>query len=366
MPGIIRHAVLAIIDAAKEICDAGNFKWGPVPTGGCSWSIRGSSGEALAPPHVADRLAQAAKELEEIVDKASNLAIRSEIPHVVGPQPPAEGVPESASAQYAAAVAAWRESHEIIPELNLTPEVLRPVLAKAERLLEFFAEYHEAIAVGSSRLALRTIHLWQRYFQAAVAVEQELDRLGFGPRKQVTHLRGPHAGILGLEMWLMGMRLGAHPNANSEEERRRYWGEATQSGNWRMESLEDPPDFSKRVLPELREHVKQLRSDCSRPVSNKTERTGKDRNDKPDDVDWKELLLSPPLSAAQIAERLRQPVDLVERTLRYFRKQHDFGFTKDEDAGFGEAAFRYKMEDVLLHLKKWYDKRQKKAARANT
>jgi hypothetical protein len=82
-------------------------------------------------------------------------------------------------------------------------------------------------------------------------------------------------------------------------------------------------------------------------------------------VDWQALLLSPPLSAAQIADKLGQPVALVERTLRNFRNQHDFGFITDEDAGVGEARFRYKMDDVLSHLQKWYRKRQKKAAKRN-
>jgi hypothetical protein len=77
-------------------------------------------------------------------------------------------------------------------------------------------------------------------------------------------------------------------------------------------------------------------------------------------VDWQALLLSPPLSAGQIAERLGQPRELVERTLRHFRKAYDYGFVEDEDAGAGEARFRYKMSDVLTHLQKWYLKRQKK------
>jgi len=49
-------------------------------------------------------------------------------------------------------------------------------------------------------------------------------------------------------------------------------------------------------------------------------------------VDWQGLLLMPPPTAAQIAERLGQPKDLVERTLRYFRTQSDHGFIKDDDA----------------------------------
>jgi len=55
----------------------------------------------------------------------------------------------------------------------------------------------------------------------------------------------------------------------------------------------------------------------------------------PPEPDWQALLLSPPLSAAAIAEALGQPVKLVERTLRYFREQHDSGFVTDEDAGTG-------------------------------
>lgn len=78
-------------------------------------------------------------------------------------------------------------------------------------------------------------------------------------------------------------------------------------------------------------------------------------------IDWQALLLMPPLTAAEIADELREQVELVERTLRYFRQQHDYGFVKDEDAG--RTTYRYKMPDVLAHLQKWWLKRQKKAAR---
>jgi hypothetical protein len=78
-------------------------------------------------------------------------------------------------------------------------------------------------------------------------------------------------------------------------------------------------------------------------------------------VDWNSLLFSPPLTASEIAERLGQPVELVQRTLKYFRQQHDYGFTKVEDAGVAKAHFRYHMPDVLTHLQKWYVKRQMKA-----
>jgi len=85
-----------------------------------------------------------------------------------------------------------------------------------------------------------------------------------------------------------------------------------------------------------------------------------DDQPNPSEVDWQGLLLMPPLTAAEIAERLGQPKDLVERTLRYFRTQHDYGFIKDDDAGRTDAKFRYKMPDVLAHLQRWYVKRQRK------
>ena len=80
-------------------------------------------------------------------------------------------------------------------------------------------------------------------------------------------------------------------------------------------------------------------------------------------IDWLALLMMPPLSAGEIAGKLGEPVPDVERTLRYFRNSQDYGFTKDVNAGIGEAKFRYKMNDVLAHLQKWYVKRQKKAAK---
>jgi hypothetical protein len=76
--------------------------------------------------------------------------------------------------------------------------------------------------------------------------------------------------------------------------------------------------------------------------------------------DWQSLLLSPPLSAGQIAEKLGQPKELVGRTLAYFRKQFDRGFIEDGDASVGDDRFRYKMPDVLEHLQRWYVKRQRR------
>jgi hypothetical protein len=78
-------------------------------------------------------------------------------------------------------------------------------------------------------------------------------------------------------------------------------------------------------------------------------------------IDWHGLLLMPPLCAAEIAEKLGQPVELVERTLRYFRSQYDYGFIVDDDAG--KTTYRYKMPDVLSHLQKWLVKRLKKLGR---
>jgi hypothetical protein len=80
----------------------------------------------------------------------------------------------------------------------------------------------------------------------------------------------------------------------------------------------------------------------------------------PGEIDWQALLLMPPLTASEIAGHLGQPKELVERTLRYFRSQHDYGFIKDDDAGTTDATFRYKMPDVLSHLQKWYVKRRRK------
>jgi hypothetical protein len=77
-------------------------------------------------------------------------------------------------------------------------------------------------------------------------------------------------------------------------------------------------------------------------------------------IDWQGLLMMPPLTAAEIATNLGEPVQHVVRTLRYFRQSRDYGFIKDADAVFGESAYRYKMPDVLPHLQKWYAKRQKK------
>jgi hypothetical protein len=166
------------------------------------------------------------------------------------------------AAQTALEKDAWLESHEVIPELELTAALLQPVLFKAEGLLGLLDEYNGPAQIKTSRLALRAIRLWEKAFQAAVAVEKELDRLGFGPRKEVVHLAGPFVGIWGVEQWLKGMRLGARPSGNSVDDGcGNYWGQAIPSGFWRLESWADPPDVGK-VLPELLEHVKQLRSDC--------------------------------------------------------------------------------------------------------
>lgn len=80
-------------------------------------------------------------------------------------------------------------------------------------------------------------------------------------------------------------------------------------------------------------------------------------------VDWSALLLSPPLTAAEIAALLHQPAELVERTLGYFRKQHDYGFIEDDSPSVGGAKYRYKIPDVIGHLKNWHAKRLKKTGK---
>jgi hypothetical protein len=100
-----------------------------------------------------------------------------------------------------------------------------------------------------------------------------------------------------------------------------------------------------------------------RPADDRGDEATKTDPAKPASIDWQGLLLSPPLSAAEIAAKLGQPVELVERTLRYFRNQYEYGFTKDDNARADDATFRYNLPDVLAHLQKWYAKRQKKAAK---
>lgn len=96
---------------------------------------------------------------------------------------------------------------------------------------------------------------------------------------------------------------------------------------------------------------------------NPSEETGRLTNENTSVADWSTLLLSPPLTAAEIAALLHQPVEAVERTLRYFRQQHDYGFIKDDTAGVGEAKYRYKIADVIGHLKNWYGKRLNKSGK---
>ena len=82
------------------------------------------------------------------------------------------------------------------------------------------------------------------------------------------------------------------------------------------------------------------------------------------DIDWKELLASPPLSARQIAEKLKQPLDLVERTLRHYRKNCPACYIEDDNAQKGNARYLHRMPDVLPRLKVWEAKRQKKKPKA--
>lgn len=82
------------------------------------------------------------------------------------------------------------------------------------------------------------------------------------------------------------------------------------------------------------------------------------------DIDWKELLTSPPLSARQIAEKLKQPLDLVERELRYYRSKLPACYIEDDNAPKGTARYLHRMPDVLPRLKVWEAKRQKKKPKA--
>jgi hypothetical protein len=77
-------------------------------------------------------------------------------------------------------------------------------------------------------------------------------------------------------------------------------------------------------------------------------------------VDWGAVFTMPPSTAAEIAAVLHEDAELVARSLKHYRKNHDFGFIADDWPRGGEPRFRYKLEDVMSHLKKWYDKRQKK------
>jgi hypothetical protein len=68
----------------------------------------------------------------------------------------------------------------------------------------------------------------------------------------------------------------------------------------------------------------------------------------------------PPLSAAEIADKLGQPVSNVERILGYVRRKYPACYSQDDNARTGEARFRHKMPDVIPHLQKWMRKRQRK------
>jgi hypothetical protein len=77
-------------------------------------------------------------------------------------------------------------------------------------------------------------------------------------------------------------------------------------------------------------------------------------------VDWAGLLTSPPLSARQIAEIIREPLANVERVLRYRRRVQPFCFVQDDSPKKGEAEFLHKMPEVLPALKHWLEKRHRK------
>jgi hypothetical protein len=80
-------------------------------------------------------------------------------------------------------------------------------------------------------------------------------------------------------------------------------------------------------------------------------------------IDWNELFMSPPLSAKQIAAKLRQPLDLVAKKLRDYRTQHAGGYIEDEERGKGGDKYFHKMEEVTPVLIKWLEKRLKKQSK---
>ncbi len=86
---------------------------------------------------------------------------------------------------------------------------------------------------------------------------------------------------------------------------------------------------------------------------------------KTDGVDWEELLTAPPLSAAQLAERIDQPAGLVERFLRYQRKVQPFCYVPDDNPRKNSPRYLHKMPDILPPLQEWLKKRQKKIERQN-
>lgn len=81
--------------------------------------------------------------------------------------------------------------------------------------------------------------------------------------------------------------------------------------------------------------------------------------------DWNELITSPPLPATRIAEKLGEPVGLVERVLRHQRKVQPFCFAVDDSPQKGKARYLHKLPDVIPALKAWFEKRRKKQAKAS-
>jgi hypothetical protein len=153
--------------------------------------------------------------------------------------------------------------------------VVRPVLEKADDLLAVLERYQAAAhasAFGADELLL---DLWQQTVCAAVAVENEMDRLGFGPHKQIDGFRGHFGALCALDRWLKGMRMGTRWRPAAEDERqqpvtedeacRDTWGTPVLSGHWRAD-LTNMPDASK-VLAKLRVYAGELRRDFGQAAS---------------------------------------------------------------------------------------------------
>jgi hypothetical protein len=163
-------------------------------------------------------------------------------------------------------IEAWQATHEIIPELELTPAVVRPVLVKFDNLLAVLERYQTAGWANEFHLDELLLDLWQQAFSAAVAVEQEMDRIGFGPRKRIALLRGRSGALCTLDRWLRAMRMGTQWRPAAKDKRqetvtedevcRDTWGTTVQSGHWRAD-LTNMPDMSK-MLAKLRAWVEEL------------------------------------------------------------------------------------------------------------
>jgi hypothetical protein len=80
------------------------------------------------------------------------------------------------------------------------------------------------------------------------------------------------------------------------------------------------------------------------------------------EIDWNTLITSPPLSATMLAEKLGQPVEVVERFLRYQRgiRTDCYFEIEGEFRRKGEPRYQYKVQELVAPLQAWLKKRLKK------